>query len=82
MKIRSISHACGDMPVKLGLELFDKLVMPILLYGSEVWGCEIRDRIEAVQRKYCRTPTWCELSNSKMTLSWQSAVDFHYIPYI
>ena len=55
MKIRSISHACGDMPIKLGLELFDKLVMPILLYGSEVWGCEIRDRIEAVQRKYCRT---------------------------
>ena len=55
MKIRSISHACGDMPVKLGLELFDKLVMPILLYGSEVWGCEIRDRIEAVQRRYCRT---------------------------
>ena len=55
MTIRSISHACGDMPVKLGLELFDKLVMPILLYGSAVWGCEIRDRIEAVQRKYCRT---------------------------
>ena len=29
--------------------------MPILLYGSEVWGCEIRDSIEAVQRKYCGT---------------------------
>ena len=55
MNIRSIYHVCGDMPVKHWLELFDKLVMSILLYGSEVWGCEIRDRIEVVQRKYCRT---------------------------
>ena len=26
------------LPLKMQFELFDKLVKPILLYGSEVWG--------------------------------------------
>ena len=26
------------LPIDLQIELFDKLVKPILLYGSEVWG--------------------------------------------
>ena len=54
LKINAIFGKCGDMPVSLGLELFDKLVVPILLYGSEVWGYEYRDSIEKVQRKYCK----------------------------
>ena len=43
-----------DIPVSLGLELFDKLVAPILLYGSDVWGYKYRDSIEIIQRKYCK----------------------------
>ena len=54
MVIRTLFNQCGDMPVDIGLELFDKMVLPILEYGSEVWGYEPRDQIEAVQRKYCR----------------------------
>jgi len=27
----------GDIPVKLGLKLFNQLVKPILLYGAEIW---------------------------------------------
>ena len=54
IKINAIFGKCGDMPISIGLELFDKLVVPILLYGSEVWGCEYRDEIELVQRKYCK----------------------------
>ena len=42
------------MPVSLGLELFDKLVVPILLYGSEIWGYEYRYSIKIVQRNYCK----------------------------
>lgn len=34
-KLRSI---CGDAPVHLYLTLFDSLVLPILLYGVELWG--------------------------------------------
>jgi hypothetical protein len=54
IKINTIFGKCGDMPLSIGLELFDKLVVPILLYGSEVWGCEYREEIEIVQRKYCK----------------------------
>ena len=27
-----------DVPIDITLDLFDKLVLPILIYGSEVWG--------------------------------------------
>jgi len=40
IKINTIFDICGDMPVSIGLELFDKLVVPILLYESELWGYE------------------------------------------
>ena len=29
-----------DLPIDLQLELFDSLILPILLYGCEVWGYE------------------------------------------
>ena len=29
-----------NLPIDIELDLFEKLVNPILLYGSEVWGCE------------------------------------------
>ena len=36
------------MPIDLQIELYDKMVHPILLYGSEVWGfgnLDVLDRI-------------------------------------
>ena len=35
--------------------LFDHLVLPILLYGSEVWGFECIKQIEIFHRKFLRT---------------------------
>ena len=40
-------------------ELFDSLIKPILLYGSEVWGIETKEPdsknpIEAVHIKFCK----------------------------
>ena len=35
--------------------LFDHLVLPILLYGAEVWGYECIDQLEVFQRKFLRT---------------------------
>ena len=29
-----------ELPIDLQLELFDSLVLPILLYGCEIWGFE------------------------------------------
>ena len=44
----------GDFPISLSLDLFDKLIVPILLYGSEVWGTQHREPIELVHRKLCK----------------------------
>ena len=43
-----------QLSIPLQLELFDKLVTPILLYGSEVWGYERLDLIERLQLKFLK----------------------------
>ena len=45
--------------VKLTMKLFDTLINPILLYGSEIWGVgkvpkSFIDPIESVERKFCK----------------------------
>ena len=43
-----------NLPNNLQLDLFDKLVTPILLYGSEIWAYENNDIIEKLHLKYCK----------------------------
>ena len=46
-----------DLPVDIYIqcELFDRLVMPILLYnGSETWGCQKLNQIERFYRKFLK----------------------------
>ena len=42
------------LSVKIQLDLFDKMVKPILLYGCEVWGFSNNDIIEKVHLKFCK----------------------------
>ena len=42
------------MPCDLQLDLFNKMIKPILLYGSEIWGMGNCDVIERVQLKYLK----------------------------
>jgi hypothetical protein len=42
------------LPVDIQLQLFDAVVKPILLYGSEVWGCQNVDIIERVHLKFLK----------------------------
>ena len=35
-------------------KLFDNIIKPILLFGSEIWGFEISDTIENVQDNFCK----------------------------
>ena len=42
------------IPVNIQLKLFDSLVEPILLYGSEIWGYENLQIIEKVHLQFCK----------------------------
>ena len=43
-----------NLPVDIMLELFDKTILPILLYGSEVWGYEKYQALDCVYLRYCK----------------------------
>lgn len=43
-----------NIPVDIQLKLFDFMISPILLYGSEVWGFENTSIIERVHLKFCK----------------------------
>ena len=40
---------------KHAVEMFDKMITPILCYASEVWGFHDAPDIERVQLKFCKT---------------------------
>ena len=46
-----------DIPLDLQLKLFDHTILPILTYGSEIWGYESLDIIEKVQNDFLRRIT-------------------------
>jgi hypothetical protein len=43
-----------NLSISCQLDLFDKLVKPILLYGCEVWGFGNNEILERVQLKFCK----------------------------
>ncbi len=52
--LKRLHKTVGGLPISLSLDLFDKLVVPILLYGSEIWSFTCRGSIERVQNKFCK----------------------------
>ena len=44
-----------SLPVDIQCDLFEKIVLPILLYGSEVWGYTNLLQIEIFYRKFLKT---------------------------
>ena len=42
------------LSVKILLDLFDKMVKPILLYGCEIWGFGNNESLERVHLKFCK----------------------------
>ena len=41
-KLSQYRYKCTDISPKHTLELFDKLITPILTYGGEIWGFSIK----------------------------------------
>ena len=46
--------ACISVPIQCQLDLFDKIIKPILLYGCEVWGFSKNEIIERVHLRFCK----------------------------
>lgn len=44
-----------DLPIDLHIELYYKVVVPILLYGSEVWGHVDLNQMEIFHRKFLKS---------------------------
>lgn len=42
------------LPVTKAFQIFDKMILPILLYGSEIWGYTVRQDIEKVHLLFCK----------------------------
>ena len=43
---------CLQLPFDIQIDLFNKIVKPVLLYGSEIWGFGNLDILERVQSKF------------------------------
>lgn len=43
-----------NLSIKCQIDLFNKIVKPILLYGSEIWGYSNNDVLERIQLKFCK----------------------------
>ena len=43
-----------QLPVDVMLELFDKTVLPIMLYGCEIWGFGNNNMLDTVLLKFCK----------------------------
>ena len=51
--IRKLNYEC-DFSFSTGKEIFDKCTLPVITYGSEIWGSSVNSSIENVLLKYCR----------------------------
>jgi hypothetical protein len=47
-------HRNCNIPFDVACNLFEKMIVPILIYGSEIWGFRKYEAIEIVQRKFLK----------------------------
>ena len=53
-KLQSYLYKFTDISVAHRLELFDKLILPILNYGSEIWGYNRSNVVERIHLAFCK----------------------------
>ena len=44
----------NNLAIDIQLQLFDSLILPIALYGCEVWGCKETDIMEKLHLQFCK----------------------------
>ena len=53
-EVLKIGRTYGKLSIKCLLDLFDKMIKPILLSGCEVWGFSYNDILEKIHLKLCK----------------------------
>ena len=53
-EVLKIGRKYGKLSIKCLLDLIDKMIKPILLYGCEVWGFSNNDILEKIHLKFCK----------------------------
>ena len=71
-KINNYLYNITNISIKHILELFDKLVLPILNYSCEVWGFHTANNIERVHTQYCRKHLSVNRSTLKQVCVWRT----------
>ena len=51
-----------NLPLDLQLKLFDSTILPIITFGSDIWGFENLEMFERIQNQFLRTITKCRKS--------------------
>ena len=43
-----------NLSIDIKLKLFDQLVVPVILFGCEIWGDNNIEKLEKLHLKYCK----------------------------
>ena len=66
-----------NIPLDLQIELFNHTVLPILLYGSEIWGFQNTKLLENVQNKFLRSITKLKKSTPFYMIYAELGISIH-----
>ena len=67
--IRTMFWKLGHPNVDVAFKTFDSRIVPVLLYGSEIWRSESRNQIEKIQLRFCKfVPDIGQSANSAAVL--------------
>ena len=80
--IRKLYNECGSLPVSTLFNIFDKTVVPILCYGSEVSGYQKHEILERVHIKFCKWILGVSKKASNMAVLSECGRYPLYIEYI
>ena len=58
----------GNIPFDVACQLFDKMIVPILVYAAEIWGCNSYEYIERIHRKFLRQQLGVSSSTSNIVV--------------
>ena len=59
-----------NLSIQCQLDLFDKIIKPILLYGCEVWGFSKKEIIESVHLRFCKLLFKFKTSTPRYMVTW------------